>query len=202
MKGAIVHVEREYSQLYFISYVINQQTDLERPQNLPRDSIESYRIPSILDFARTRLHTGSESPNTYFVGRALRDSKDRVFEHDFIKVVNTTSSAATAAFQLGAAECKVAMDDLTASQQVAYMRALAGHTLRNHRQYFSAAYNLNHPLIDDLNLDKDGKPTIITDQLEIGRRGIELAALGGFDKCTWDGASGKFLPQNGITLQD
>ena len=55
-------------------------TDLERPQNLPRDSIESYRIPSILDFARTRLHTGSESPNTYFVGRALRDSKDRTFE--------------------------------------------------------------------------------------------------------------------------
>jgi hypothetical protein len=182
--------------------LLTSKTDLERPQNLPRDSIESYRIPSILDFARTRLHTGSESPNTYFVGRALRDSKDRVFEHDFIKVVNTTSSAATAAFQLGAAECKVAMDDLTASQQVAYMRALAGHTLRNHRQYFSAAYNLNHPLIDDLNLDKDGKPTIITDQLEIGRRGIELAALGGFDKCTWDGASGKFFPQTGITLQD
>lgn len=108
-------------------------TDLERPQNLSRESIESYRIPSILDFARTRLHTGSAAPNTYFVGRALKDSGE--FEYDFIKVVNTTSSAATAAFQLGAAECKVAMDGLRTSQMVAYMRALAGHALRGHKQY-------------------------------------------------------------------
>jgi hypothetical protein len=46
--------------------------------------IESYRVPSILDFARVRLHTGYESPNTYFVGRALKDSGN--FEHDFVKV--------------------------------------------------------------------------------------------------------------------
>jgi hypothetical protein len=46
--------------------------------------IESYRVPSILDFARVRLHTGYESPNTYFVGRALKDSG--TFEHDFVKV--------------------------------------------------------------------------------------------------------------------
>ena len=38
------------------------------------------------------------------------------------------------------------MDDLTASQMIAYMRSLAGHALRNHRQYFSAAFNLNTPL--------------------------------------------------------
>jgi hypothetical protein len=84
------------------------------------------------------------------------------------------------------------MDDLKASQQVAYMRALAAHALRNHRQYFSAAYNLNHPLVDDLNPDENGEPRIITDQLEIGKRGIELAALGGFDKCTFDGAAGTY----------
>ena len=121
-------------------------------------------------------------------------------QHDFIKVVNTTSSAATAAFQLGAAECKVAMDDLTASQMVAYMRSLAGHALRNHRQYFSAAFNLNTPLIDDLNPDAEGKPTIVTEQVAIGRRGIELAALGGFDKVTWDGASDTY-PSQCIILQ-
>jgi len=33
---------------------------------------------------------------------------------------------------------------------------------------------------------------MITDKLEIGRRGIELAALGGFDKVTWDGASDSY----------
>lgn len=59
--------------------------DLERPQNLARDMIESYRVPSILDFARVRLRTGYESPNTYFVGRALKDSGN--FEHDFVKVI-------------------------------------------------------------------------------------------------------------------
>jgi len=28
--------------------------------------------------------------------------------------------------------------------------------------------------------------------MDIGRRGIELAALGGFDKCTWDGAADSY----------
>ena len=56
----------------------------------------------------------------------------------------------------------------------------------------SAAYNLNHPLIDDLNPTPNGNPRTITDKLEIGRRGIELAALGGFDKVTWDGASDSY----------
>ena len=121
--------------------------DLERPQNLSRDHIESYRIPSILDFARVRLHTGSESPNTYFVGRPLHDSGE--FGHDFIKVVNTTASAASAAFALGAAECKVAMDGLRTSQMVAYMRALAGHSLRSHRQYLCVLSD-SHFALDEL----------------------------------------------------
>jgi hypothetical protein len=47
LKGAICHVEH-----------------LERPGNLPRDEIESYRIPSIFEFARVRLHTGKSAPNT------------------------------------------------------------------------------------------------------------------------------------------
>ena len=55
--------------------------------------------------------------------------------------------------------------------------------------YSSAAFNLNHPIIDDLAPGEDGHPRKLTDQMEIGRRGIELAVLGGFEKCTWDGAS-------------
>ncbi|KZT24933.1 hypothetical protein NEOLEDRAFT_1134133 [Neolentinus lepideus HHB14362 ss-1] len=175
MTGAIVHVEH-----------------LERPQNLPREMIESYRIPSILDFASVRLHTGREAPNTYFVGRALRDSVSRDFACDFVKVVSTTSAAASAAFALGAAECKVAMDGLTTTQMVEYMQALAGHVLRKPgRQYMSAAFNLNHPIVDDL----DGEPRVLDGIMEIGLRGIELAALGGFDKVTWDGASDKYPSQ-------
>src|SRR5258708_7636881 len=53
----------------------------------------------------------------------------------------------------------------------------------------SAAFNLNNPIIDDLNPTEDGCDRILTEKMEIGRRGIELAALGGFEKVTWDGAS-------------
>ncbi|RUP43877.1 hypothetical protein BC936DRAFT_136607 [Jimgerdemannia flammicorona] len=176
MNGAIVHVEH-----------------LERPNNLPRTMIESYRIPSILDFAKVRLHVGPAAPTTvsyrkYFVGRALKDGGE--FEHDLIKVINTVSAAATAAFALGSAECKVAMCNLTTSDMVTYMRGLAGHVLRNAgRQYLSCAWNLNTEIVDDLPPHSRKQPKILKNRMEIGRRAIEVAALGGFDKVTWDGAS-------------
>lgn len=50
----------------------------------------------------------------------------------------------------------------------------------------SAAFNLNTPIVDDLNGVYISKP------MNIGRRAIELAALGGFDKVTWDGASDSY----------
>ena len=71
MKGAIVHVEH-----------------LERPRHLPRKNIESYRVPSIIDFARVRLHVGTSAPTTYFVGRTVKDSGN--FDHDFLKVIAQT----------------------------------------------------------------------------------------------------------------
>jgi hypothetical protein len=134
MRGSIVHVEREFSMFRERSPLTSFFASRSRA---PAESLQRrHRIlphPSILDFSRVRLHTGVEAPNTYLVRRALRDSGE--FGFDFIKIVNTTSSAATAAFQLGGAECKVAVDGLRTSQMVAYMRALAGHALRNHRQY-------------------------------------------------------------------
>lgn len=112
---------------------------------------------------------------------------------DFIKVVNLTSAACSAAFQLGAAETKVAMDGLTAAEAVAYMRALSGHALRNHKQVLSAAFNLNAPFVDDLaEPDAEGNFPIVKEQMDIGRRGIQLASLGGFAKCTFDGAADSY----------
>lgn len=141
----------------------------------------------------------------YFVGRRVKDSVSGNFAYDFIKVVNLTSAACSAAFQLGAAETKVAMDGLTASEQIAYMRAMSGHVLRNHKQVLSAAYNLNAPLVDDLatpTVDEDGNTTFptLTDNIAIAKRGIELAALGGFDKVTFDGASDTY-PSQCVILQ-
>lgn len=129
----------------------------------------------------------------YFVGRRVKDSTSGRFDLDFIKIVNLTSAACSAAFQLGAAETKVAMDSLTASEAIAYMRALSGHVLRNHKQILSAAFNLNTPLVDDLaEPDAEGHYPVITDNIAIGRRGIQLAALGGFDKVTFDGAADSY----------
>jgi hypothetical protein len=50
----------------------------------------------------------------------------------------------------------------------------------------SAAFNLNTPIVDDI------EQRYIKTPLEIGKRAIEIAALGGFDKVTWDGASDSY----------
>lgn len=167
MKGAIIHVEH-----------------LERPGHLPRENIESYRIPSIIDFARVRLHVGSSAPTTYFVGRAVKDSGN--FEEDFLKVVNLTAAAASAAFYLGAAECKVAMERLSTSQAMRYMIALRAQVQRSKNQFLSAAWNLNQTLVDDFG---HKETTNLTERMDIAMRAVEITSLGGFDKVTWDGAS-------------
>jgi uncharacterized protein (UPF0264 family) len=199
--------------LILCRYVSQVNSDLERPKQLTREFIESYRIPSIFDFARVRLHTGTEAPNTIFIGRPFHDSTDGQFEKDFVKLVGTVSAAVTGVFYLGAAECKIAMDGLTTNQMVQYMRALAGNALRNPRQYLSAAFNLNRDFNDDL---KDGKgagaqpntisPTVVDREtlknmsaeekttyrkvrLDIALRAIEVVLQGGFNKVTVDGAS-------------
>ncbi|KAL3866241.1 hypothetical protein ACJMK2_043556 [Sinanodonta woodiana] len=167
MKGAIIHVEH-----------------LERPRNLPREKIESYRVPSIFDFAKVRLHVGPTAPTTYFVGRRIKDSGN--FDEDFIKLVNITAAAATAAFFQGAAECKVSMEGMTTNQAVMYMQALRAQVQRKKKQFLSAAWNLNQTIIDDY--DKI-EPIKLTQRMEIATRAIEITSVGGFNKITWDGAS-------------
>lgn len=168
IKGAIIHVEH-----------------LERPRNLPREKIESYRIPSLLSFSKVRLHVGSAAPTTYFVGRRMKDSGN--FEEDFLKVVHLTSASASAVFYQGGAECKVAMEGLTTSQAVRYMRALREHVHRNkHKQILSAAWNLNQTVVDDFEQEVTAN---LTERIDIAKRAIQITSIGGFDKVTWDGAS-------------
>ncbi|KAG9118479.1 hypothetical protein FRC07_007000, partial [Ceratobasidium sp. 392] len=50
----------------------------------------------------------------------------------------------------------------------------------------SAAFNLNTPLIDDI------EEVYLKNPVLIGTRAIRLAVLGGFDKVTWDGASDSY----------
>lgn len=167
MDGAIVHVEH-----------------LERPNHLDRQHIESYRAPSVLDFSRVRLHVGSTAPTTYFLGRAVKDSGN--FDEDFLKIVHITAAAASAAFFMGAAECKIAMEGLSTSQALRYMHALRAEVQRSRKQYLSAAWNLNQNLVNDYELEE---PDILSERIDIAMKAVMITSLGGFDKVTWDGAS-------------
>ena len=158
MRGAIVHVEH-----------------LERPNHDPRNKIESYRIPSILDFCKVRLHVGDNAPTTSFMGRRVKDSDDGDFERDFVKTVHLTAAACSAMFQNGAAECKIAMEGLTTSQAVRYMRALSAQTIRSHRQLLSAAWNLNQKIDDDFERKEVKK---LDTRMKIAQRAIEITCLG------------------------
>ncbi|ESO92069.1 hypothetical protein LOTGIDRAFT_163073 [Lottia gigantea] len=171
MTGAMVHVEY-----------------LERPGNLPRPEIETYRVPSLQDFSRVRLHVGSAAPITFYVGRRMKDSG--VFGNDFLKVVHMTSATASAAFGQGSAECKIAMEGLKTSEAVRYMRALRCQVLRNRlSQFLSAAWNLNQTVIDDYEKET---PVELTERIDIALRAIEITCIGGFDKVTWDGAGDSY----------
>ncbi|KAK3756241.1 hypothetical protein RRG08_035303 [Elysia crispata] len=168
MEGAIVHVEH-----------------LERPNHKDRQSIESYRVPSVLDFSRVRLHVGPTAPTTYFLGRAVKDSGN--FEEDFLKIVHITAAAASSAFFMGAAEVKISMERLSTSQAMRYMCALRAQVQRSRMQYLSAAWNLNQQVTDDF--EKEEMPVMLTERLDIALKAVAITSLGGFDKVTWDGAS-------------
>lgn len=166
LRGVLVHVEH-----------------LERGHQ-DRASVESYRIPRLIDVARVRLHVGGRAPVTSFIGRPMFDSGR--FHLDLWKTVHTMASTCTAMFQLGVSECKVAMERMTAAQIVEFMRCLRSNVLRHApTQYLSAAFNLNTPLIDD----RKGSDRLVAERREIGLLGVELAKAGGFDKVTWDGSA-------------
>ncbi|KAI0350304.1 hypothetical protein OH77DRAFT_1088113 [Trametes cingulata] len=174
MTGAIVHNEH-----------------LERPKGVPRSEIESYRIPEIVDFARVRLHVGAEAPTTAYVGRFPHASPSGDFEHEFLGAVNTVKASLNKFFDLGAAECKISMDGLATSQMLKYMQALATAP-RTRLQYLSAAFNIN-PAGGSVTDDAvEGDHVELSTPMEICLRGIQLAAQGGFDKVTFDGASDSY----------
>ncbi|RUS30856.1 hypothetical protein BC938DRAFT_478859 [Jimgerdemannia flammicorona] len=97
------------------------------PRRTLQTMIENYRIPSILNFAKVRLHVGPTAPTTLSC-RQAHDGGE--FEHQWTKVINAFTAAATqsittyslsfllcqrnynsvlqTAFGLGSAESKVA----------------------------------------------------------------------------------------------
>jgi hypothetical protein len=177
MNGVVVHIEH-----------------LERGNYQDRNTMESYRIPAIKTLAKVRLHVGADAPCSSYVGRPVFESEH--FEASLLKAVNTFSSGCTAMFMDGLAECKIAIDRVTATQAIRFMQCLVGATRRDKTsQAFSAAFNINTPILDDREITRrkhNGKPVWVLERMAIAKLGIELAVEGGFDKVTWDGAANTY----------
>lgn len=192
LDGAIVHVET-----------------IDRGGIANRGQIEAYRIPSIRDVARIRVHVGDEAPCSVYVGRpvfegwtrtastkptdanggqspAAADSS-KLFEQSLLKASHTIAAACSGLFSLGVAECKIGLDGLSARQAVTFMKALVGNVIRDRsRQRLSAAFNINTPLLDDRD---ESRPAItIIEPFQVAKLAITLAHRGEFEKVTWDGA--------------
>lgn len=184
MKGAPVHVEH-----------------IDRDKEFDKEKIEPYRIPAISNAANVRLHVGSHTPCTCYIGRPVFENG--IFELDLLKTVHMISSACTAMFMNGFADCKIAMERMTVTEAIKFMRCVVGNVIRDsNTQYLSAAFNINTPIIDDRHdtVEHYGAPIVLRKRMEIARIAIEIAEKGKFERVTWDGASSD-VPSIPITKQ-
>lgn len=181
LAGTVVHVEH-----------------IDRGRQTDREIVEAYRLPAPLNAARVRLQAGVAAPCTAYIGRtpfengAVPDPATyvlmaREYGEDLLKAAHMTASACTVMFGNGIADCKIAMERMSVTELVRFMNAVDGNVLRDRsRQFLSAAFNLNVPLLDDRG---PGAPVWVGGKWEIARLAIEITLAGGFEKVTWDGAS-------------
>lgn len=181
LAGTVVHVEH-----------------IDRGRQTDREIIEAYRLPAPLSVARVRLQAGVAAPCTAYVGRpafengAAPDAASylplaRYYDDDLLKAAHMTASACSVMFGNGIADCKIAIERMSVLQAVRFMAAVAGNVSRDKsRQFLSAAFNINQPLRDDRDL---AAPHWIGSRIDVANTGIDITAMGGFDKVTWDGAS-------------
>lgn len=176
LHGVIVHIEH-----------------LERGSDQNREAVEPYRIPNFNIIGKVKLNVGNNAPSSSYVGRP-------VFEGDFkqsaIKTVHTMAAACSAIFMDGLTECKLAIERMTATEAISFLKYMVGNVRRNqYTQVLAAAFNINTPILDDRDKtikENNGKPKLVTDRFEIGLLGIEIVKEGGFDKVTWDGTANTY----------
>ncbi|MBI5145828.1 MAG: hypothetical protein HZA84_01245 [Thaumarchaeota archaeon] len=174
LHGSIIHIEH-----------------IDRDKEANKEIIEPYRLPALRNVSKVRLHFGSSAPCTVFIGRPIFENHkigtdQNLFHFDLLKTSHLISSACSAMFAYGIADCKIAIERMTVSQAITFMKAVVGNVVRDENtQYLSAAFNINTPIIDD----RSNTPIEISNRFQIASIGIEIAFQGGFEKITWDGAS-------------
>lgn len=193
------HVAVTTSEARFLDGVIVHIEHIDRDGESDRERVEPYRMPSMLDAARVRLHVGSAAPCSAYVGRPMFEGgvaergrelglsarTSVAFEQDLLKTAHLTAASCSALFSIGIAECKIAIERMSACEAIRFMRAVSANAMRSRtRQMFSAAFNLHIPLWDD----RPGANRWLRTPLEIAHAGVEMAVEAGFGKVTWDGA--------------
>jgi hypothetical protein len=184
----IGHLDGTVRDLAHLDGVIVHIEHLERAGHPGRGTVEPYRIPFPQVVPQIRLLLGDDAPSSSYVGRP-------VFENGvsagLLKTVHTVAAACSELFAQGLTECKIAIEGMTTTQAVHYMRALRAAIRRDpSRQVLSAAFNLNTSLVDDRPVPATPPPPDAeAARFATGLLGIELTYAGGFDKVTWDGTA-------------
>lgn len=172
LDGVIVHIEH-----------------LERGGHQDRTHVEPYRIPDPQLVRQVQLLVGDSAPVSSYVGRPVFEASA---EPSMLKTARTVAAACSALFAQGLAECKIAIEGMTARQAIGFMRAVRASVSRDRfTQVLSAAFNINTPLLDDRRGRLHDAVTV-SSPLDIGLLGVELAHAGGFDKVTWDGTGDSY----------
>ncbi len=184
MDGVAVHVEH-----------------IDRDKINDKEKVEPYRLPAAINAAKVRLHISNDAPVTAFIGRPVFENGSMDIEKngyissenykiDKLKSVHIISSACTAMFQNGVADCKIAIERMESSDCIKFMKSVVGNVIRdNTRQTLAAAININTPIFDDKYTKNK-----IDQRFEIAKLGIKIVSEGGFDRVTWDGADSINVP--------
>src|SRR5215208_3168259 len=102
LRGTAVHVEH-----------------IDRDEQFDRELVEPYRLAAAMTAARVRLHVGAAAPCTAFIGRPVFESGS--VRRDLLKAVHLCASSCTAMFMNGYADCKIAIERMTATEAVEFM---------------------------------------------------------------------------------
>ena len=166
---------------------------LERGKQNNREKVEPYRLPDLRKIAEVKLLTGRDTSVSSYVGRPMFEDS---FDNSFIKTVHTTISVCSSIFMNGLSECKVAIERMTTTQAIKFMKAVSSNVIRDRStQILAAAFCINYPIIDNrpnVLEHHGGKPIKVYKRMDLAKLGIELAKDGGFEKVTFDGTANEY----------
>lgn len=120
---------------------------LERGEENEREVVEPYRLPDLATIGKVKMRVGKDTSVSSYVGRPMFEN---TFDNSFIKSVHTTIAVCSSIFMNGLSECKVAIERMTVSQAIKFMRVVSANVVRDESlQVLAAAFCVNYPLIDD-----------------------------------------------------